>query len=553
MAEKDYEKGLGLTTGHAVSEAMGGENDRRSSVREGIATPMIIDGERITKRGLKSRHAQMIALGGSIGTGLFVGSGQTLARGGPAFLFSSYVIMALMVYFIVTGITEIATYLPIHGGTMSLYSHRYVSPSLGFALGYLYWYALGILVPYEITAAGLVIDYWPNDVHIAVWITIMIVVVVILNFLPVQFYGETEFWFAGTKVILIIGLIMLSFILFWGGGPTRDRLGFRYWKNPGAANTYIADGDTGRFLAFLSSIILVTFSFVFAPELMMTTGSEMESPRRNLPRASKRFFYRFIIFYFLGSLSITIICPSDDPRLVSGGAGAKSSPFVVGIANAGISVLPSIVNGVILISAWSSGNSWLYVSSRSLYSLACQGSAPAIFKKCNRWGVPYMAVGASSLYCALAYLNVANDGSVVFSWFVNLTNSWGTIAWVACTIVYLRFRKACDVQGITPPYRSWTQPWGSYVSMVFFTLLCLLNGFSVFFRGRWSVTSFLSAYIGIPVFFVMYLSHRIYRWSDKWAYDPAEIDMISGLQEVEDSEMPLEPRKGWKKIMCIIE
>ncbi len=189
---------------------------RKASVAESIVAADLLD-ERfnITQRGLKSRHAQMIALGGTIGTGLFVGSGQTLALGGPAFILVCYIVMTILVYFVVTAITEVATYLPVHGGTMSYYGYRYVSRSMGFAMGYLYWYALGILVPYEITAAGLVIDYWPNDINIAVWITVMLVIIVGLNFMPVRFYGETEFWFAGTKVILLVGLLILSFILFW--------------------------------------------------------------------------------------------------------------------------------------------------------------------------------------------------------------------------------------------------------------------------------------------------------------------------------------------------
>lgn len=112
-----------------------------------------------TKRGLKSRHAQMIALGGTIGTGLFVGSGATLAMGGPAFILACYIILTVLVLFIVTAITEVAAHLPLAGGTMSYFGFRYASNSLGFAMGWLYWYSLGILVPYKITAAGLVIDY----------------------------------------------------------------------------------------------------------------------------------------------------------------------------------------------------------------------------------------------------------------------------------------------------------------------------------------------------------------------------------------------------------
>ena len=476
-----------------------------------------------------------------------------LAKGGPAFILAAYCIVTVLVYCVVTALIEVATYLPIHGGTMSYYGYRYVSRSVGFALGYLYWYALGILVPYEITAAGLVINYWPNDVHIAVWMTIMSVVIIALNFMPVKYYGETEFWFAGTKVILMIGLLLLSFILFWGGGPSRDRLGFRYWHDPGAAHPYIKTGDAGYTISFFSTLVSSVFPFTFAPELLVVTGGEMESPRRNLPIAGKRYFYRLIIFYIFGVLAIGVTCPSNDSRLTNGGAGAGSSAFVVAIADAGISTLPSIVNAVILISAWSSGNSFLYISSRALYSLAVQGSAPRIFKTCNKWGVPWVAVTASSLFCGLTYLNVASSGATVFNWLVNLTNTAGMTSWVVCMIVYLRFRKATDAQGVERPYRSWAQPYGSYIAMVAFTLLCLINGFTVFFPGRFSASDFLTAYIGIPIFLGLYFGHRLVFWRDKWAWDPEEVDLQTGLQEIIDAERPAKKRKGLGKICLIVE
>jgi amino acid transporter len=195
-------------------------------------------------------------------------------------------ILSVLVLFVVTAITEVAAYLPVSGGTMSYYGHRNVSNSLGFAMGWLYWYSLGILVPYEITAAGLVIDYWNSPVNIAVWITIFIVVIVGLNILPVQFYGETEFWFASLKVFMMIGLLILSFILFWGGGRKpflspfnsisnslpanqHDILGFHNWKDPGATTTWLRPGATGRFIAFIEVIVLSAFPFTFAPELIV--------------------------------------------------------------------------------------------------------------------------------------------------------------------------------------------------------------------------------------------------------------------------------------------
>ena len=176
-----------------------------------------------TKRGIKSRHAQMLVLGGTIGTGLFVGTGQALAIAGPAFLFSAYIVICFLVYGIVTALTEIGAYLPVPGMSVAYYGNRIVSPSLGFALGWMYWYTWGISVAYEITAAAVVINYWPNGVPVAVWITIMLVVIVALNLFPVKVYGESEFWFASIKVFTIVGLLILSVVLFFAPRPEMDR------------------------------------------------------------------------------------------------------------------------------------------------------------------------------------------------------------------------------------------------------------------------------------------------------------------------------------------
>ena len=556
---QDSEKGAYPENGNG-GKKYSVSKERKSShanVEALVSADLLDDRFEQTQRGLKTRHAQMIALGGTIGTGLFVGSGQTLASGGPAFILAGYVIMTLSVYCVVTAITEVATYLPVHGGTMSYYGYRYVSRSMGFALGWLYWYALGILVPYEITAAGLVIQYWdPNEsISIAVWVTIMMIVIVGLNFLPVKFYGETEFWFALTKVILLVGLLFLGFILFWGGGPDQDGiLGFAYWKNPGAANPYLRDGSVGLFISFWKTMVLSVFPFVFAPELLIVCGGEMESPRRNLPKASKRYFYRLVFFYCFGVLVIGVICRSDDPALTNGGQGAGSSPFVIGIKNAGIPVLDSIVNAVVILSAWSSGNSFLYISSRSLYSLAIAGSAPRIFKTCSKRGVPYWAVAASSIFTPLAYLNVGSSSSIVFNWFVNLVNTAGFISWICCSIIFLRFRKAILVQNRTVPYSSFVQPYGAYWAIGWFTLLLLINGFDAFIKGNWAVSKFFTAYLSILVFALLYGGHRVMFRHDKWAWSPDEVDLDTGMQEVEDAETPPPVLdKWWKKVKAIIE
>ncbi|KAF3806847.1 Proline-specific permease [Colletotrichum gloeosporioides] len=402
-----------------------------------------------THRGFKPRHSQMIAIGGAIGTSLFLRTGQVLRVGSPGFLLVSYGILSILVYGIVTGIAEVATYLPVPGGTISYYGNKYVSRSLGFPMGYLYWYSLGILVPYELVASTLLIDFWNSPVNPAIWITVILIIIMTLNFLPVRFFGEAEFWSAGMKILLILGLVFLSIVLFFGGGPNHDRLGFRYWKTPGPVNTYLEGGDIGRFVALLQSFVLTSFAFILAPEQLIVTAGEMQLPRQNLPRAARRYFWRLIILFMPTVIGIRVVCPSNDPRLSA--SGTASSPFVIAIRNAGTPVLDSIVNALILLSACTAGNAFLYSASRNLYSLGIAGNAPAIFKRCNNYGLPYFAVAASASFSPLAYLSLSSTSLIVFNWLINITNSAGFISWICCGAIYFRYQKAIEFHGVESP------------------------------------------------------------------------------------------------------
>jgi len=279
----------------------------------------------------------------------------------------------------------------------------------------------------------------------------------------------------------------------------------------------------------------------------------MQNPRYNLPKAAKRYIFRLVFFYIGCVFSLGIVCAHNEEKLTDGGAGAGSSGFVIGFEKVGISsVLSSIINAVIITSAWSSGNSFMYMSSRSLYSLAVAGNAPKIFTKCTKRGVPYMAVAATSLFLPLSYLNVGTSSGVVFNWFVNLTNTSGFISWICCCITYLRFRKACIAQNLPAseiPYTSRLQPWGARIALVFFPFLLLINGFTVFFPENWGASSFLTAYIGIPIFLCIYAGHRLTHMKEPWFKDVMEIDLKTGVDIVKANE---EPRTGpvtWKARM----
>ena len=220
----------------------------------------------------------------------------------------------------------------------------------------------------------------------AAWISIIIVIVICLNIFAVAIYGEAEFLFASIKIVTIIGLLLLGLILDLGGGPTGQRVGFATWRNPGAMKMYISTNpNTGRFLGLFSTLVNAAFSYG-GVEMVAVAAGEAENPRKNIPKAVKRVFWRILFFYVLGSLVIGWLVPYNDPHLLSnlGGSDATASPWVIAIQRFQVPVLPHIINAVILTSATSSANAFLYTGSRYLYALAQNGQAPRFLLKCSK-------------------------------------------------------------------------------------------------------------------------------------------------------------------------
>lgn len=523
-----------------------------------------------TQRGLKSRHIQLIALGGAIGTGLFVGSGGGLSTCGPAGLLVGYLVLSLFVCFIMNMLSEMVSLLPLAGeGTLYAMSRRYVSRSFSFTTGWNIYYAQAMIPPAEITACAFVIQYW-SDANPAIWISIFLVITIAINVMPVKFFGESEFYVCIIKILCITGLIIMGIVLFFGGGPNQHGvLGFKYWKDPGAFVEHLVPGNTGKFLACWTGIIKAGFAFVLCPELITSCSLEAEYPRRNLPIVCRRFVYRLLFFYILGVLVIGVIVASNDPDLLgaisSGASSAKASPFVVGMTNAGIHTLPHIVNACILTSAYSCGASLLYGSSRCLYSMALQGDAPKIFAKTNRWGVPLYAVGLSSLFPFLAYLNCSNSASLVFTWLSNIATVSGFVSWMFVSITYIRYRKVIEYHNLQDrvPYAPRFQKLAAYFSAVFFAILNLTNGYAVFIKGNWSTSNFFASYITLIVVVVLYVvSLTLFKEWGKWQKHPSEVYMLDviAIAEAEEEEHKaefygkMESRKGifWKIFYAIL-
>ncbi|KAI1181476.1 AAT family amino acid transporter [Nemania serpens] len=490
------------------------------------------------ERGLKSRHVQFMALSGAIGTGLFIGSGQVLSLAGPLSAFLAYLITAFNVYCVVHSLGEMATYLPLPGA-VPLYAARYVDEALGFAVAWNYWWQIAIGVPIEVTVSVVIVDYWPNNVPTVALITLFLFAMVVVNCFPVRIYGEAEFIFGAVKLTTIVGLILLMLIITLGGTPNGERIGFRYWQDPGPMNEYLVTGTLGRFLAFWKVFIQATFSYG-GSEMVVIASGETENPRRNIPKAIRRVFWRISLFYVLGIFLVTLCVSSMDPRLLNAiqnsAPGAAASPFVIAIANGGIAVLPSIINAVILTSAWSAGNSFFYASTRVLYAAALDGKAPS-FLAFERWGVPYACVAATTLLSLLCYLNVNNRGESVFFWFSSLSAVSTLIVWSAVCITYLRFYHGLRHNGISRdslPYKAPLQPFLAYFALCFCVIVAFFNGFDAFFPGKFSAKTFVPPYVDVPIFLALFLGYKLVR---KTRLVPlAEMDLWSGKEEIDQLE-----------------
>lgn len=446
-----------------------------------------------------------------------------------------------VVWVVMNVVAEMTTYLPLKGITLPYFTNRYVDNSLAFASGWNYWYAYAILVAAEASAGAILLDYWDTPVPAAVWITIILLVCLFLNIIAVEVFGEAEFWFASIKLITILGLIIVGVVIMAGGGPNHDAVGFRYWNNPGSFKEYLTPGAAGRFLAYWTAFVRAGFSFITSPELIGTAAGETVAPRRNIPKAARRFLWRLAIFYGVSSLIIGAIVSSDDDRLLSAESNANASPWVIGIQDAGIKGLNHVINAAILTSAWSAGNAFLYSGSRILYSLASTGQAPAIFARTTRRGVPYAAVLATWALGLLSYLNVSENGARVFEWFMNVSTISGFIAWIIVMITYLRFRKAIEFHGLleTLPFKTPGQPYVTWVTLVLVTLLTITNGFHVFVP--WNYKNFLAAYITIPVFLALYFGHKLW-FRTPFLRPLSETDVLTGKKEMDEMEEADVPR-----------
>ncbi|CAL1713779.1 unnamed protein product [Somion occarium] len=312
---------------------------------------------------LSRRHIGMISIGGVIGTGLFLGSGNALKHGGPIGALLGYFVIGTVVYCLCVSVGEMIAFLPNVGGVVGL-ADLYVDPALGFSLGWAAWYNWSVTLPAEITAAAVVVRFWDteNRVSTAGLSAIFLFLAVAVNCFSSRIYGEFEFWFSTIKVVTIILIIIVCLILDLGAGA-EGFIGFKNWSQPFAHSYLGINGSLGQFLGFWAVLMQASFSF-FGSEVPGIAAGEVIDASRNVPRALRRVWIRITLFYIGGIFVAGLLVPANDSNLGSDTRTASSSPFVIALNRAHVKILPHFINGAILLSAWSAAASDVYIGSR---------------------------------------------------------------------------------------------------------------------------------------------------------------------------------------------
>lgn len=453
------------------------------------------------KRSLKSRHMNMIALGGSIGTGLFVAGGEVVSTAGPGGALVAYGFIGIMVYFLMTSLGEMATYLPVPG-SFGTYASRYVDPAFGFALGWTYWFNWAITLAAELVAGALIMKYWFPEIPAIVWSALFLTALFLMNYLSTRSFGESEYFFSSMKVITVFVFLFVGTMLILGIGGTSP--GFENWTRGEAP-------FVGGFGSIMAIFMVAGFSFQ-GTELIGVAAGESEDPEKNIPKAIHSIFWRILLFYIGAFVVIGFLIPYDDPNLLNSSVeNVAISPFTLVLDRFGFAFAASFINAIILTAVLSAGNSGLYASTRMLYAMAKAGDAPKIFTKLNSRGVPVPALLATAAFGVFAFLTSLIGEGTAYNWLINISGMSGFIAWLGIAIAHYRFRRAFHAQGKSLdaiPFKALFYPFGP----IFATILCLIiiagQNYTAFTGDTIDWYGASVAYIGIPVFLLVYAAYK---------------------------------------------
>ncbi|KAL7626063.1 Basic amino-acid permease [Parahypoxylon ruwenzoriense] len=482
------------------------------------------------RRSLSPRQVQMIAIGGTIGTGLFLGTGKALATGGPASLLICYAIVGAIVFVTMLCLGEMAAFVPVAGSFCS-FSARYVDDAWGFALTWNYWFNDAVSTAADLVALQLLLQYWTDTFP---WYALGLIVwflLVLANAINVRAYGELEYWLCLLKVVTIVIFIILSIVVNCGVNTSHEYIGARNWYIPGAPFV----GGIGGFAS-----VFVTASFAYGgTESIAITAGETKDPARQLPRVVKNVFWRILFFYILSALMIGLNVPYNYPNLNS--KETRTSPFTIAFQLAGSKVAGSFMNAVILTSVISAGNHALFAGSRLLYTLSVNGHAPEVFSRLTRFQVPWVSVLFTSVISGLLFGASFIGAGQLWTWLQNLVGVSNQLSWISIGIASLRFRAGLKAQGKEHllPFKNWTYPVGPIIAIALNIFIVLVQGWSCF-SPSFSPVDFVSYYIELPLFALMFVAWKLVkRTKFKRA---GEMDLVTDVYTKDD----IEPEEhGW--------
>ncbi len=453
-------------------------------------------------RDLKTRHISMIAIGGSIGTGLFMASGAVVAQAGPGGALLAYAVIGIMIYFLMTALGELATFYPV-SGAFNAYATRFIDPAAGFTVGWFYWIIWSLVTSVDILSAAKVLGYWElfGGIHPFIWSLIFLALIFMLNAFSVKFYGEAEYWFSIIKVatiflFLIIGLLLIFGII--GGEP----IGF---KNFTVGDAPFHNGIFG----LLGVLIVAGFSFG-GTEVVAVTAGESKNPSESMPKAIKQVFWRILLFYIGSIFIIACIIPYTDPQLINENSDVSMSPFTIVFDKVGILFAASVMNAVILTAVLSAGNSGLYATSRLLLSLSQDNKAPKFLGKLNKNNMPFNAllVTTGFVILTLIYANINAGG---YFKLLNMVGSLILIVWLISIISHMRLRYAIkkqnkDINKLLA-YKAPLFPLGPVI--VICTIIFLLVGQSFGDIKAMNIIKVIESYIPIVIAIISYFGYKL--------------------------------------------
>lgn len=414
------------------------------------------------ERGLKERHIQLIALGGAIGVGLFLGSATAIKTAGPALLLS-YIIGGIFILFIMRSLGELAVAYPV-SGSFSAYANKFIGPLAGYITGWTYWFMWVVTCMAEITAVGVYVQFWFPDVPQWIPAMLALVAMTIVNVVAVSAFGEFEFWFAMIKIITILVMIVVgAMMIFFGLGNDGIPTGL---TNLVAHGGFMPMGVEG----VVMSLVMVMFAYL-GIELVGVAAGEASNPEKTIPAAIDKVFWRILVFYVGALVVIMSLYPWNQ-------LGTIGSPFVFTFKKLGIAAAAGIINFVVLTAALSSCNSGIFSTGRMLYNLALQGKAPACFGKLSKNRVPLNGILVSFCFLFIGVILNYLVPAQVFVYVTSVATSGALWVWAIILIAQMRFRQSLTPEQVAKlKYPSLLYPMSNWATLAFLVFVVIVMAF----------------------------------------------------------------------------